>query len=177
MPRLRPGPRPLHVVVVRHGPAEIRDPARWPDDTERPLTPSGVKATRRAAKGIGRLVDPAPRIVTSRAERARATAELVHAAVGGARAETWIELASGRPAEPILDRLARSAQPGEEFLLVGHAPGLAEFVGLALTGDGLPVVRLAKGGAACIEFAAAVRPGAGRLLWLLTRKQLETLGG
>ena len=57
-------------------------------------------------------------------------------------------------------------------MIVGHEPTLAEFVGLALTGEGVSVIRLTKGGAACLEFPSAVRPGSGRLLWLLTRKQL-----
>ncbi|HYB77229.1 MAG TPA: hypothetical protein VEE83_00915, partial [Thermoplasmata archaeon] len=57
-------------------------------------------------------------------------------------------------------------------VIVGHEPTLAEFVGEALTGEGLSVVHLTKGGAVCLEFTNSVRPGAGRLVWLLTRKQL-----
>ncbi len=177
MPPVTPNTRYLRVVVVRHGPAETRDPARWPDDDLRPLTPKGLKDTRKAARGIADLLDSAPVIATSSAERARATAEVVRSALGSKRRiEAWEELASGRMAEPIFARLERSARPGKAFVLVGHEPTLAEFVGLALTGDGLPLVELSKGGAACLEFPAAVRPGAARLLWLLTRRQLEAIG-
>jgi phosphohistidine phosphatase len=174
MPRPSRSPRNVRVVVVRHGPAEDRNPVRWPDDDRRPLTPKGVSQTRRAAKGLARLVLPADRIATSAATRALATAELVQQNLGDSpRMEEWEELAAGRLAAPIFDRLRRSVRTGQEIVLVGHEPTLAEFVGLALSGDGVPVVRLGKAGAACLEFPASVGPGTGRLVWLLTRKQLS----
>ena len=173
MPRPARGPRNLRVVVVRHGPAEVRNPIRWPDDDRRPLTPKGRTQTRRAAKGLARLVPPADRIATSAATRAVATAEMVQETLGDTpRMEQWEELAAGRLPGPIFERLRRSARSGQEIVLVGHDPTLAEFVGMALAGDGVPLVHLAKGGAACVEFPASVGPGSGRLVWLLTRKQL-----
>ena len=178
MPRPQRGPRNLRIVVVRHGPAEDRNPVRWPDDDRRPLTPKGAQQTRRAAKGLARLVPPADRIATSAAARALATAQLVHDSLGEApRMEEWDELGAGRLAGPIFDRLRRTARTGQEIVLVGHDPTLAEFVGMALAGDGVPVVHLAKGGAACLEFPASVGPGAGRLVWLLTRRQLADVRG
>ena len=174
MPRLARGPRNVRVVVIRHGPAEDRNPVRWPDDDCRPLTPKGVSQTRRAAKGLARIVPPVERIATSAATRALRTAELVHESLGDStRMEEWEELAAGRLAGPIFDRLRRSVRTGQDIVLVGHEPTLAEFVGMALAGDGVPLVRLAKGGAACLEFPASVGPGSGRLVWLLTRKQLS----
>ncbi len=174
MPRVRPGPRNVRVIVVRHGPAELRDPIQWPDDDRRPLTSKGRRQTARAARGIARLAKPVRKIATSAADRALATAEIVrHLSGGKADMETWEELASGRLAAPIFDRLRHSIRTGQDILLVGHEPTLAEFIGLSLSGDGQPLVRFAKGGAACIEFPAAITPGAGRLVWLLTRKQLS----
>jgi phosphohistidine phosphatase len=178
MPRPARSPRNVRVVVVRHGPAEERNPIRWPDDDSRPLTPRGRSQTRRAAKGLARIVPPADRIATSAASRALATAELVHETLGdSSRMEQWEELAAGRLAGPIFDRLRRSVRSGQEIVLVGHEPTLAEFVGMALAGDGVPLVHLAKGGAACLEFPASVGPGAGQLVWLLTRKQLAEVRG
>lgn len=176
MPRLPRSPRNVRVVVVRHGPAEDRNPTRWPDDDQRPLTRKGIDQTRKAAEGLARLASPVDRIATSAATRALATAELVKRNLGDApRMEQWEELAAGRLAGPIFERLKRSVRSGQEIVLVGHEPTLAEFVGMALAGDGVPVVRLAKGGAACLEFPASVGPGAGRLVWLLTRKQLSNV--
>jgi phosphohistidine phosphatase SixA len=88
------------------------------------------------------------------------------------RLEMWPELAPGNLPDPIFDKLRRSVRPGQEVVLVGHDPTLAEFVGMALVGDGISVVRLTRGGAACLDFPSGVKPGAGRLVWLFTRKQL-----
>ncbi len=178
MPRPARSPRNVRVVVVRHGPAEVRNPIRWPDDDRRPLTSKGRNQTRRAAKGLARLVPPADRIATSAAARAIATAEMVQEGLGeSSRMEQWEELGAGRLAGPIFDRLRRSVRTGQEIVLVGHDPTLAEFVGMALAGDGVPLVHLAKGGAACLEFPASVGPGSGRLVWLLTRRQLAEVRG
>lgn len=166
-------PRSVRVVVVRHGPAEPRDPARWPNDDRRPLTNKGRSQTRRAARGLARITAPVDRLVTSEADRAVKTAEIVAGELTTApRLETWPELAPGNLPDPIFDRLRRSVRPGQEVVLVGHEPTLAEFVGMALVGDGISVVRLTRGGAACLDFAGGVKPGSGRLVWLFTRKQL-----
>jgi len=168
---------PVRVVVFRHGPAELRDPARWPDDRLRPLSRKGVTQTRRVAKGLGTLLGPVRQIATSPALRARRTAELLHDALErGPRPTVWPELDVGVLAAPIFVPLRRIAGTNRTIVLVGHEPTLAEFIGLALTGDGVALARLTKGGAACLEFPRAVRPGAATLLWLLTRKQLASAG-
>jgi phosphohistidine phosphatase len=165
--------RKVRVVLVRHGPAERRDPARWPNDDRRPLTPKGRSQTRRAARGLARITSPVDRLVTSTADRAAKTAEIVAGALPlSPKMEMWPELAPGNLPDPIFDRLRRSVRPGQEVVLVGHEPTLAEFVGMALVGDGISVVRLTRGGAACLDFPGGVKPGAGRLVWLFTRKQL-----
>jgi phosphohistidine phosphatase len=163
----------IRVIAVRHGPAEVRDPARWPDDDLRPLTRKGEQETRRAAKGLAHVVHSADRLVSSSADRALRTAQLIQRELDKAPLpETWEELAPGNLPTPIFDRLRRSARRKETVVLVGHEPTLAEFVGEALTGESLSVVHLTKGGAVCLEFSNSVRPGSGRLVWLLTRKQL-----
>lgn len=173
MPRPPASKRNVRVVIVRHGPAEDRDPIRWPNDARRPLSDKGRSQTRRAAKGLARVADPVDRVASSAAERAVATAEMVRSALDDPpKLETWPELAPGNLPNPIFDRLRRSARPGQEVVLVGHEPTLAEFIGLALVGDDVSLVHLTKGGAACLEFPSDLKPGSARLVWLLTRKQL-----
>jgi phosphohistidine phosphatase SixA len=165
--------RIFRVVVVRHGPAALRDPARWPDDDLRPLTPKGATQTRAAAKGLARLLDRNVRLVASPAVRCRVTAELVRRALDPVpRIEYWEELGPGALAGPIFARLTAAARARQELVIVGHEPTLAEFIGIALTGEGTPFTRLGKPSAVCLEFPAAVRPGAARLRWMLTRKQM-----
>jgi phosphohistidine phosphatase len=170
---MAPPIRHARVIVLRHGPAESRDPSRWPDDTLRPLSAKGVIQTRRGARGLGRLVDTVGHLASSPALRATRTAELVAAELDRPRRiELWPELAPDRTAASLFARVARVARPNHPLLLVGHEPSLTELVGLAVTGETVAFAHLAKGGAACFEFPSAVRPGAARLLWLLTRKQL-----
>lgn len=167
------GARGVRVIAVRHGPAELRDPARWPDDDDRPLTRKGAGQVRRAAPALARLSKGSRRVATSEARRAVDTAELLRSAFKRPpRLERWAELGSGGLALPIFERIRESARPRETIVLVGHEPTLNEFLGLALVGESVSAVRLTKGGAACVEFGSAVRPSGGRLLWLLTRKQL-----
>lgn len=159
------------LVLFRHGPAEELDPVRWPDDAQRPLSRSGREEVRRAAHGLARLTGPVGRIASSPAERARATAELLaEALTPPPRPEAWPELAPGSAAEPILARVRPAPLP---TVVVGHAPTLSELVGYAVIGDAVPVVHIARGGAACVDFPREIRPGAGVLAWLLTRRQLS----
>ncbi len=139
----------------------------------RPLTRKGEQETRKAAKGLAHVVGRADHVASSSADRAMRTALLIQRELEEAPSpETWEELAPGNLPTPIFDRIRRAARPKETVVLVGHEPTLAEFVGEALTGEGLSVVHLTKGGAVCLEFTNSVRPGAGRLVWCLTRKQL-----
>jgi phosphohistidine phosphatase len=168
----------IRVIVIRHGPAEERDPVRWPDDTLRPLTSKGKQQTRRAARGLARVMPPVARIASSAADRAVSTANLVRDALADPpRLETWPELGPGNLPNLLFDRLRRASRANRELALVGHEPTLAEFVGMAIVGDGVSVVHLTKGGAACLEFPGGIRPGSGKLLWLLTRKQLADEAG
>ncbi len=170
-------PHGVRLVVVRHGPATERDPVRWPDDARRPLTPEGAAQTRRAAKGLARYVGKVDRLVTSGAVRCRATAQLLRLALKDPPGvEVWRELGPGQLAPPILTRLARTARSGQQVLVVGHDPTLTELLGIALIGEGTPFVRMGKGAAVCLEFPRGVRPGAGVLRWLATRKQLSRAG-
>jgi phosphohistidine phosphatase SixA len=168
----------VRVVVLRHGPAEVRDPARWPDDRLRPLSAKGARQSRRVARRLAHLLRPVSLLATSSATRARRTANIVGRTLDPPRRATvWPELDVGTLAAPILARVRREAGTHAEVVLVGHEPTLAELVGLALTGDGAPLLHLSKGGAACLEFPTVVRPGSARLLWLLTRKQLAGAAG
>ncbi|MGA8302158.1 MAG: histidine phosphatase family protein [Thermoplasmata archaeon] len=164
------GPR---VVVFRHGPAEVRNPARWPDDGLRPLSAKGTQQTRRVARSLARLLGSVSCVASGPAVRARRTAEILGKQLDPPRrAVLWPELDMGTTAAPVFAPLRRVARTDRTTVLVGHEPTLAEFVGLALTGEGVSFARLTKGGAACLEFPRALRPGSARLLWLLTRKQL-----
>jgi phosphohistidine phosphatase SixA len=171
------GPSRVQLVLVRHGPAEDRDPVRWPNDRMRPLSAKGSRQTQQVAERLVGLLDGVARVASGPAVRSRRTAEIVGAALDPPHdVELWPELDLDAPAAPILARVRREFRVHQTAVLIGHDPVLAELIGLALTGEDAAVARLTKGGAAALEFPASVRPGSARLLWLLTRKQLAGLG-
>jgi phosphohistidine phosphatase len=166
----------MEIVLVRHGPAANRDPSRWPDDQQRPLTPDGIRSTRRAAKGLASLRPTVDKVLSSPAARAYGTAEIFREMLEvESELETWEELEPDTPPGPILERLQRLSRR-RGILVVGHEPTLGELLGLAVTGESVPITRFSKAGAAEITFPKEPRAGAAEIGWVMTRKQLERLG-
>lgn len=159
------------VYLVRHAIAHERSRARWPDDSQRPLTPTGKRKFRKAAKGLVRLLPKSARILTSPYVRARETAAIL-AAVHGGRIIECRELAHGESTRSIFEllRLRKTAA----LVLVGHEPDLGRFLAETIrAGD----ARLAfkKGGAACVEFERRVGSGAANLRWFATPRMLRAM--
>lgn len=166
----------MEVFLVRHGPAETRDPVRWPDDEDRPLSREGIDQTRKAGRGFARLDLPVARIIASPAIRAKRTAELFRDALEFDRPiETWNELSPETSASAVLKHIADDARRSEGMVLFGHEPTLSEVIGLAMTGEAVSLVHFARAGAAALLFQKSVAPGTGQLDWLLTRRQLVAL--
>lgn len=166
----------MELYVIRHGPAAERNPKRWSNDDERPLTPEGTSATRKAAKGFARLVDPIDRLFSSPAVRARRTAEIVREALEDPPPIEFLEeLEPGAPAPAVLAKIHENARPRSRWIVVGHEPQLGELVGLAVMGEAVSPLRLTKGGMVELEFSREMVPGGARISWVLTRKQLMAL--
>jgi len=156
----------MRIVLFRHGPAEPRDPARWPDDSQRPLTPHGVEVSRRAARGVARMEPSITRVVSSPAVRALDTAKCLASALDlPDEPELLPSLAPDSAWRPVLGWLAD--QPADAVLaLVGHQPGLDLLAGglLHATGDGAFVLKKAG---ACSIACEVPKPGQGQLRWWL----------
>lgn len=164
----------MELFVLRHGPAESRDPARWANDELRPLTVDGERETDRAARGLAGLLGEVDRIVSSPAVRARRTAEILRERLQRRTPLVeWPELRPDSEAAPIL---ARAAQAGGRLVLVGHEPTLGELVGYGLTGEATRLLRLSRAGAAALVFPARPVPGAAQLDWAVSRSMLVALG-
>ncbi|MCI4340494.1 MAG: histidine phosphatase family protein [Thermoplasmata archaeon] len=167
----------MELILLRHGPAEVRDPARWPDDARRPLTAAGKSSVRAVAKGLADAGVKRPSIRTSPATRCADTARLVGEVVGATGAiERWEELAFGTAPEGVLRRLTQEGPRTGTVVLVGHEPGLGQLAGLLLFGEPMAPIRLKRGGATKIDVPRRVGPSAGRMAWALTRGQLVALG-
>ncbi|MCE9626705.1 MAG: histidine phosphatase family protein [Candidatus Eisenbacteria bacterium] len=163
----------MRVILFRHAPAEARDPDRWPDDDERPLTARGVQRARKASRGMVWLERGITHVITSPAARAAATADALLAHLGDDVAQAAHDaLAPGGSWRDALRRLAQGS-PESVTVLVGHEPDLGKLAGVLLFGapTALP---LKKAGACAIDLERAA-PGAGRLRWWLPPRALRAL--
>jgi len=164
----------MRIVLFRHGPAETRDPARWPDDNDRPLTERGTDATRRAARGVARMEPGITHVYTSPAVRALDTARLLSSALDlGTEPDLLAALAPEGAWRDALPWLAD--QPTDAVLaLVGHQPGLDLLAGklLRMTGDGALVLKKAG---ACSITCEVPEPGHGQLRWWLRPAPLRAV--
>ncbi|HZP35700.1 MAG TPA: methyltransferase [Methylomirabilota bacterium] len=166
----------MRLVVMRHADAGDPDPARWPDDRERPLTEQGRREHAQVAAALRRAGLGVDRILTSALARARETAAITARAYGGAPALEESELLGDR-AEParIVAALAR-VEKGS-LLCVGHEPTLSRLVAVLISRDGSARVEMRKSGVAVIDFAGPVEAGRGVLALHLGPAELTRLVG
>lgn len=160
----------MDLYLVRHAIAFDRDPGRWPDDADRPLTPEGEERFRRVARSLGRLIPNTEALLSSPYARAWRTAELLDDETPWPAPDVFPALEPDVPPAKVVAALG-TYEGLDSLALVGHRPSLHELAAYLLTGaeDGLNV-GLKKGGAACLRFEGPPEPGAGKLRWLLTPK-------
>ena len=163
----------MEIYLVRHAAAFERDPDRWPDDSDRPLTPEGEQEFRLAARGLARLVSGVDAVLSSPYSRAWQTAEILSELASWPSPEPLPVLEPTLPPEKAA--IVLEAYQGS-VAVVGHRPGLHELAAYLLTGQGGGLeIGLEKGGAACIRFDGMLAPGAGELRWLLAPEVLGSL--
>lgn len=160
------------IYLVRHGVAE--EATIETGDAERALTQEGRRKMKDVARGLQVLGVAPEALLTSPLRRARETAEVLHAVLGGSKPRILEALENGHPAEAVAGGLPAKASM---IVLVGHQPSLGELASYLLTGSpGLVPLPFRKGGAAAISVAGLPLRIPGTLEWLLTPKQLRALG-
>ena len=166
----------IEVYLVRHAIAEDRDPARWPDDSRRPLTEEGAASFRRAARGLQRIVPTVDRVLSSPYPRALQTAEILRDDAGWPAPEPRDQLAAASSPDAALE-LLRDQGANTSVALVGHEPNLSSFASLLLTGNDTALeVELKKGGVIALDWAADPGSAAALLRWIATPRLLRSLG-
>lgn len=160
------------LLLLRHAKSSRKD--NGVRDFDRPLNQRGLKAAPSIGKLIRKRKLQPDLVLSSPAERARQTTQLVFEAAGlktEARYDERIYEATGARLFEIVGQIEEDANVA---MLVGHNPGFEELLE-ALTGEAhnLPTAALA-----CIELNIEkwnkVRAGAGRLEWLLKPKELKS---
>ncbi|HUF34885.1 MAG TPA: histidine phosphatase family protein [Gemmatimonadales bacterium] len=160
------------LLLIRHAAAAERDPAQWPDDTQRPLTEKGRKVQRDVSRFL-RKRNLAPSLVlTSPWLRAVQTAEIVVEAARVAQPPVHCEALAE---DPDLSRLADDLgdQPPEAIVaMVGHSPWMEELAALLLGGSsGSLRIDYPKSGVMGIELQGLV-PGEGELRFFVRPKMV-----
>jgi phosphohistidine phosphatase len=136
------------IYLIRHAPALTRDPARWVDDSERPLGRDGRRWFARVAIGIDRTVAAPDVVFSSPWLRAWATAELLEA-VGWPSPRVLAALVPGGDPGDIASALPAEAS---RVAFVGHEPDLGRIASLLLTGDADRLrLQVKKGGLIAID--------------------------
>lgn len=165
----------MELLILRHAIAFPKDPGRWPDDAQRPLTAEGVRRARRAAAGFKRLATRPALVLTSPWVRARDTATVFTQAARWPKAVECAALApDGRP-EEVLAALRRQEGGGDCVAVVGHQPHLGELLALCLPATRAAGFELKKSAIARVRFDGAPRAGQGVLEWLLSPRVLRRL--
>jgi len=123
-----------YITVFRHG--KSAQDSRFSDDFDRPLARKGHRQIPRMAAFVARTKIRPDWIVSSPAQRARQTAELLAEKLDYTRPIVWNERAYLAPALALLEILRQTPDEAEHALLVGHNPGLSDLVaGLCTSGD------------------------------------------
>lgn len=162
----------MQLYLVRHAIAETRDPRRWPDDAERPLTTDGEARFRRAAHGLRRLVPAVDVVLSSPYVRAWQTAVVLHEEARWVGPEHCTALVAEAAAADVLPSLAERTE--SSVALVGHEPFLSRLVSLLLAGSADAIaVELKKGAVARIDLDADLHGAV--LRWSLSPRVLRML--
>jgi phosphohistidine phosphatase len=161
------------LYILRHGIAVTRGDAAYPLDSDRPLTPKGIKRTRRIADGMRRLKISFDVMVTSPYKRALETAFVVARQYGaGQSIQTSPALAAEVLPEEVIRVLQEKYASTKELLLVGHEPQLSALISTLTSGSAGARPLLKKGGLCKLEVDKLQAGKCATLLWLLTPRQL-----
>jgi phosphohistidine phosphatase len=163
----------MHLYLIRHGIAVDREDPNCPPDTERPLTPKGVKRALAAALGL-RALDAKPNaVLTSPWLRAVQTAEIFCETIGFSSKKIIRTDALKGTSEP--SELLRELQSmkAKVVLCFGHEPHLHHVIGHVLHTTA-KITELKKAGLALLELER-VSPPQGRLLALYPASTLRLL--
>jgi phosphohistidine phosphatase len=163
----------MHLYLIRHGIAVDREDPNCPPDTERPLTPKGMKRSHAAALGL-RALDVKPNaVLTSPWLRAVQTAEIFCEALGYSSKKIMrTDALKGTSAPSELLRELQSMK-ARVVLCFGHEPHLHLVIGHVLH-TSAKITELKKAGLALLELER-VSPPQGRLLALYPASALRLL--
>ncbi len=165
----------MTVYLLRHAIAAPRDPKKYPNDGQRPLTPKGAERMKAAARGI-RALGIRPRALhSSPLVRCMQTAGILAAELRPhPRIIPAPQLGPGGDSGALLKLLQGLRH---DVVLVGHEPDLSELASVLLEGAAKEAFLEMKKAAFCrIDLDGSPGPGRGTLIYLLPPRVLRRVG-
>lgn len=157
------------LLLLRHAKSSWKDASAR--DFDRPLNQRGLRSAPSVGKLIRKKKLKPDLLLSSPAERARQTAQLVLESAKLNMELRYDERIYEAGAARLLEIVSQIEDSTDSAVLVGHNPGLEELLEV-LTGEAL---RLSTAALACIELNvekwSKVRAGTGRLEWLAKPKK------
>ena len=142
----------MNLFLLRHGIAADSDPARFPDDSLRPLTGPGEQRVREIATAMHQLDLGIDLIWCSPYLRTRQTAaETAKILETEDRLEPHDQLSPNGDPGKLLARLSVLKPAPSNVLLVGHEPYLSNLLSVVASGGSNLQAELKKGGLAKLE--------------------------
>jgi phosphohistidine phosphatase len=164
------------LYILRHGIAEQRSEVNYPLDSDRPLTPKGLKRMRRVADGMRHLKVDFDVILSSPYKRALETAFVVGRQYGsGEMIQTCGALRPEVLPEELIRVLQEQYTSSKDMLLVGHEPQLSALISTLTSGSAGARPLLKKGGVCKLEVEKIKAGKCATMLWLLTPRQLVNI--
>ena len=159
------------LFIVRHGPAGKSLEDKKLDET-RPLTKKGKEKMKDIVKGLGDMDICFDKIVTSPLARCAESADLLSkCCTGKGGVESIDALKPGGSIDDLIGYL--NAQEGaDKVAIVGHEPYLSEFASYCLAKSKNSFIDLKKGGVIALEFESMIKPGTGKMCWMMEPSQL-----
>ncbi len=166
----------MDLLIVRHAIAFDRNPRRWRDDGERPLSPEGMVRARKAAAGLKQITERPQCVLSSPLVRAKQTATILTEFAGWSKAVECAALAPDVAPDEVFAALAE--QKEKLIAIVGHQPALGRLLAACLPaqvrgGVSPGAFELKKMGVALVSFRGTPRAGTGVLQWFVPPRILR----
>jgi phosphohistidine phosphatase len=158
----------MNLYIVRHAIAAERGTPGYEDDSQRPLTDTGIKKMKKITRGLEKLGVKPDVILTSPYVRARDTAKIL-----ADRFDMIDRIYFSENLIPPGNFEALVFEIHEKYdlanvALVGHEPMLSSLISWLTSGAADARIRLKKGGVAYLSSDSLYQDGRATLEWLLT---------
>lgn len=157
----------MRLILIRHAKADTRDPNRYPDDGQRPLTPKGREEQAAMARAFRRMGLTFDHLATSPLVRAYETADIIARTI---KPPQPLDVAPVLGPDFSVDGVISWLQQypaSASVACVGHEPYLSTLAASLLHPTAPLSIDFKKSGVMGLDFAGPVARGAGMLVFFL----------